>query len=451
MRRFAIVAAAIWLCGCNSKEAAQTDRSPSAPAAASGALRTPSQAVSYLDGSARELKTLEPELQDMLRRAELLTREGKVGAAIEILDQVIGKRPQTALAFVLRGQANALVKNDSRALADFGAAIDLEKLNPRHYSARGFFQLSRGNSQTAINDFNKAIELDPNDPVPYNHRGMAQVTRGEIARAIDDFGKAIELDPKFVTAYNNRSFAYQRANRRKDAMADLDKALALDSKAAATYNNRGVMYLDDHEYAKALADFNAAINLDGTNAGYYVNRREAYLKLERYREARADAAKLERFARLEALNEAVLRDRRSPKPYVDRGTFLLDDGSIDLSLANFNRALDFDGKYWPALLQRARAFVRRGDFQKAVADCTAALAISPRDDIYAVRGDAYRKMGDYAKAVADYDASHRIDADVAEAWTLYAKDLRQSGRTKEAALAQRRADEFQAINSPSAN
>ena len=76
-------------------------------------------------------------------------------------------------------------------------------------------------------------------------------------------------------------------------------------------------------------------------------------------------------------------------------------------MANFDHALKLDPKAARGLIGRARVLIRRGDFQKAVADCTAAVAIEAREEAFAARGDAYRKLGDYAKAVADYDAAQR--------------------------------------------
>ncbi len=100
------------------------------------------------------------------------------------------------------------------------------------------------------------------------------------------------------------------------------------------------------------------------------------------------------------------------------------------------------------MIGRARVLIRRGDFQKAVADCTAAVAIEAREEAFAARGDAYRKLGDYAKAVADYDAAQRFDADVAETWLLYSGELRKAGRSAESDQALKRANELKAFDGP---
>jgi tetratricopeptide (TPR) repeat protein len=453
MRRFALLAATIWLCGCGSHpssapESSVSQKATDGPAASATAEPAHAQAASYLDAANTSLHELDSETQAALRQAEKLTADGKLGLAVEVLSRIIGDHPETALAFLLRGQANAQRHNDADALADFSTAVKLEPQKSTHYVARGFFQLSRGNTAKSVEDFNTALKLDPKDSRAYNDRGMARMTTGEVKQAIEDFNHALELDPKSATAYTNRSFALIKLDRRNEAVADLDRALQLDPKAPGAYDNRGVLRLEDHDYQRALADFTSAIKLEKNNPTYFSHRRETFLKLERFAEAQADASRIERLMQLEALNEAIFRNRRSPKVYLDRGEFLVDDGQIENAIENFDRALQLDPKQWRGLVGRARAWIRQGEIQKAIDDSTAALTIDPHEEAYAVRGDAYRKLGQYAKAVADYDASQRIDSEVAETWLLYSKALREAKNAKEADEALKRANELKALDAP---
>jgi tetratricopeptide (TPR) repeat protein len=436
MRYFALLAATIWICGCGSHPA-KAPESSADHKALEGAV---------VDADAH---TEQPDSdQATLRQVKKLTAEGQLAAAVELCGNFIGTHPKSAQALRLRAQANALRHNDADAVADFSTAIALEPQDASHCVARGFFQLTRGNTSKSIDDFTAAIKLDPKNAQAFNDRGMARVTTGELKQAVDDFNRAIELDPKYVSAYTNRSFALVKLDRRRDAMADLDHALELDPKAAGAYDSRGALRLEDHDYPKALADFTSAIKLERNNPTYYTHRRETYLKLERYPEAQADGTRIERLMQLNALNEAVFRNRLSPRPYLDRGDFLLEEGKIDDAIANFDHALELDAKQVRGLIGRARAWVRRGEFQKAVTDSTAALAIEPRDEAYAVRGDAYRKLSQFAKAVADYDAAQRIDAEVAETWLLYSRELRQSNHVKESDEALKRANELKSLDAP---
>ncbi len=464
MRRLALVAILLGLCGCSSRTATppSTDQTADSmptgevirvgsganSSTASSAKTEKASAPSYLGPHDESFARLSNNAKAELEKAEQQIRDGQLGMAVQTLSLLIGENPKNSLAFVLRGEANAQRKNDADALADFSTAVELEPHNADRLSARGFFCLSRGNTVDALADFNRAIEIDPRNARAHNNRGMARLTSGDVKKAIEDFNACLELDPKFVPAYNNRSFALAKSDRRQEALADLDKALELDPNAAGTYDNRGALLLDAQEYEKALADFSRAIQLDSYNGNFYVHRRIALTSLKRFAEAQADTVRIDRLSQLALLNQAVFRDRAVAKPYIDRGNFFLDDNQLDNALANFNKALELDAKNTTALTQRSRTWLRRGDAQKALADANASLDIEHREETFGVRGDAYRKLQQYENATTDYDRAQRIDQDVADTWAAYAQTLRDAGRSKEAETALRRAADLKALNAP---
>jgi tetratricopeptide (TPR) repeat protein len=457
MRRLALLAVFLGLCGCTSRsgQPPADQASDSMPAGnvtrfdptKPDAAPKPSGASYLVPRDASYALLSDGEKAD-LQRAEQQIRDGQLGAAVQTVSNLIALNPHNSLAFVLRGEANVLRHDDANAAADFSTAVELEPNNAERVSARGFFRLSRGNTVEAISDFNQAIKLDATNARARNNRGMALLASGEPKQAIEDFNICLNLDPNFLAAYVNRAFAYAKLDRRKEAIADLDKAVQLDPKAAGAFDARGAVWIEAQEHEKAVADFTRAIAIDPSNASYYVHRRVALTSLKRYDEAQADAIKIDHLMQLSALNQAVFRDRSSPQPYIDRGNYFLRENQIDNALANFNRALELNAKSSVALTQRARAWLRHGEPQKAVNDATAALAIELREESYSVRGDAYRKLEQYDKAVADYDAAQRIDQDVADTWVLYAQALKQAGRAQDSADALRRVADLKSINAP---
>jgi len=440
MRKLALLAAFVCTCGCNSRSA-----KPPESAADHEALASP---IVTADASHAATQDQPDADDDSLRQAQKLTNQGQLASAVEACSNYIGTHPKSSQAFRLRALANAMRHNDADAAADFSTAIILEPQFAAHRIARGLFHLTHGNTTKAIEDFDFAIKLDPKNAQALNNRGMARVTSGEIKAALEDFNKAIELEPKYVSAYTNRSYAFVKLDRRKDAMTDLGVAINLDPKAAGAFDSRGTLYLETQDYKKALADFTKAIAIVQNNPVYYHHRRTALLKLQRYDEAEADGAKVEHLMRLVSLNESVFRDRQSPKPYLDRGNYLLADGQLGDAIANFDHVISLDAGQWRAYVGRARALVRKGDCQKAIDDASTALKLEQNEDAYAVRAEAYRKLRQFPEALADYDAAQRFDADVAETWIAYSKELRASGKTKEAEDALKRANDLKALDAP---
>jgi lipoprotein NlpI len=70
-----------------------------------------------------------------------------------------------------------------------------------------------------------------------------------------------------------------------------------------------------------------------------------------------------------------------------------------------------------AYRNRSRAYLGKGEYDKAIADCDAAIHLKP-DDFLAFdnRGNAYLDKGEYEKAVADYDTVLRLKPDFVRAY-----------------------------------
>ncbi len=178
MRWFALLAVVICLCGCGSRS--------STPAGSSADQKGLQDAV--VDAGASATDTIPKEIGKVdaesdratLGQVRKLTADGKLAASVELCGNYIGTHPESAPAFRLRAEANALRHNDADAVADYSTAIRLEPKFAGHHVARGFFQLTCGNTSESIKDFDAALQIDPKYAPAYNDRGMARVTTGEL-------------------------------------------------------------------------------------------------------------------------------------------------------------------------------------------------------------------------------------------------------------------------------
>jgi tetratricopeptide (TPR) repeat protein len=104
------------------------------------------------------------------------------------------------------------------------------------------------------------------------------------------------------------------------------------------------------------------------------------------------------------LDEAIKRNPRHPKLFYQRGRFysgIVDD--VTSALRDFDQALALDPNYADARIYRAGIRRRTGDYDGAIEDFTAALAVADDARIHLARAGAYRAKGDYARAIEDYD------------------------------------------------
>jgi len=125
--------------------------------------------------------------------------------------------------------------------------------------------------------------------------------------------------------------------------------------------------------------------------------------------------------------------------HLDNGKKLLNEGKCDEAILELDRALSIDGGSADGYLYRGRAYVSKGDrdrvtddgppsigqkpvyngkgdYERAVADYSAALAIKPATpEILCERGHAYRRKGDYERAIEDYTVALGVKPDCRDA------------------------------------
>jgi tetratricopeptide (TPR) repeat protein len=186
--------------------------------------------------------------------ANALVNEGKIGEAIDHLNEAIHIKP--------------------------------DYVNP--YNNRGTAYGNLGQYQLAMEDFNKAISILPTYVDAYYNRGLTYTKFGHYQQAIEDYNKAIDLNPTYIKAYNNKGIAYANLGQYQLAIKDFNEAIKLKQDYADAYNNRGIVYAKLGQNHRAIEDYNRAIRLQPDYVSAYYNRRNAYNKLGQNQRADED-------------------------------------------------------------------------------------------------------------------------------------------------------------------
>jgi tetratricopeptide (TPR) repeat protein len=115
--------------------------------------------------------------------------------------------------------------------------------------------------------------------------------------------------------------------------------------------------------------------------------------------------------------------------YIDRGRAYLKKGDNDRAIADFTQAIQLDPKNADAYVKRGFGYSKKGDNDRAIADFTHAIQLDPKNaDAYEGRGNGYlinaakekdstgRTLGDNDRAIADYTKVIQLDPKNAEAY-----------------------------------
>ena len=155
------------------------------------------------------------------------------------------KGKSLAIKYLNRGAEWKLKKNLERALADYEAAIRLDRDNAEAYYNTCIVYKEKEDYDRALTNCNKAIAIGApsnslstttSSPSSLTHNQSASdyfTVRGDVysrkkdySRAIADYSKAVQLDPKNVSALKGRGRAYEAQGDNKRAEADFKAANA---------------------------------------------------------------------------------------------------------------------------------------------------------------------------------------------------------------------------------
>ncbi len=204
--------------------------------------------------------------------------------ALNLLNKYLQLRPNSASAYLKRGEVNQLMGKNSEALIDFSTAI---KLDPKCTPA----YLYRSVQYKRLNQLNRAkqdlMKLHEIDPVRF---------RNIDEKSIDDAFKKVDLNaskraaeyPFLNTFAEARAAGFAGDHKKSFKLFDqliqnmpANKAKFDDKKdadrfAALCYYNRSYSYLIGQRYDLALTDLNAAIENYPDYHDALINRAKLY-------------------------------------------------------------------------------------------------------------------------------------------------------------------------------
>jgi tetratricopeptide (TPR) repeat protein len=192
------------------------------------------------------------------------------------------------------------------------------------------------------------------------------------------------------------------------AAADFSEAIRATPKERELYHRRGLAHARMGERSKAIADFRKALEtgLDVNQVHYPAQEELARLSVSR-----------EEIRRWE-VDHTIARHQqgvaKAPitigSAYFDRCLDRIDKGEYDLAARDCDQSFRYYPEGFEVKLEiKARAFIKKSEFERAIADFSQAIQIKPNNnDTWFQRGETYFKKGDYDRAIADFTEAIRL-------------------------------------------
>lgn len=339
-------------------------------------------------------------------------------------------------AYLKRGVASAKIGRFNQALTDSNTALTIRPDNIDAYSLRAYVLTAVGSRAQAIEDYSKVIDLNPNlsfaywqrAMLVYNEKSRFSLKRETLQAALEDFSKVIELEPNNAAAFKNRADIYHVLKEYNKALDDYNKAISLIPNNISYYEGRRLTYSAIASTGKDTSEeswenYNKIIEIDHRNADAYYGRAIMGNKLAKdFGLVKADL----QTATTLYFEKAKNNDNKSNFPLMaDINNFLMSKGEILRAHGYFDEALEV----YLSILKYKPDFIRylyhytgvvhfeKGEYDKAIEDCTKAIELTNWSWDYIVRGRAYKAKGMLEEAKSDFSKALSLQPNLEEART----------------------------------
>ena len=285
--------------------------------------------------------------------------------------------------------------------AVFSYAQQPDDLNALYAKANA--RLEEGAYKNAIIDYNQLVNSNFSDGHVFLKRGIAQFHLEAYQMALQDFDLAYRQQLREPELIGYRGMAKYKLDDLSGAGSDLEQAIVLGFENGEAFYMLGNIRYRESRFIDAIKYYDAAEKAGTNTAVLFNNRGKSKTELGRNDAAIADFTKA-----LNADNTYTTSYRNRAEAYI--------------KLEQWEKAIDDLNKLGDRseagdLLNRGKVNFRLENFDEAVSDLQRAEAKGiSGNEIYPLLADSYFAKGDYSKAAAFYDKLVRADASNLAAW-----------------------------------
>lgn len=213
----------------------------------------------------RRVVSLEPENADVKRDlASLLVEDHRFREALEIVDDMLGRRPHDAALREGRGDVLARLGRRTEAIEAYEVALALSPTNEA---------------------LKRKLEVARVDVPSLLSRALIASASGRFEQALQLFDEILEVDPESADALVGKAVAYRRSGKLEEASNCLDLVLALQPWNVAALLNRGHILEAQGDLEGALEAFDTLIGLSPLDGEAWAAQGDVLTKMGRHDDA----------------------------------------------------------------------------------------------------------------------------------------------------------------------
>jgi len=417
------------------------------------------------EASFLEADALAPDdVAPLLGRAAVHLRRRELAAAGALIDEALGREPDSAEAWYMRGEVRRYAGDLEGAIEAYGEAVSRLPLHMPARNARAAARIDLGRHAAAAEDLEAVREHFPFEPQAAYLHSLALRELGkeeEAEQALRVAAAAIATIPADALAAHPPSLllaaviAHLRGNR-EQAFRHLESYVTRYPNHAGARKRLGSLLIGRREYNRAVEVLEPALRLAPNDAGVYGLLGTAHLRVGDHASATSMLRRAVELApdiphlRIRLAESRLARGRDQDAAMADLAVaFEMDDSSVragmllgmlhlarrefDTAVRVAREVLDREPGHLPALNLLGSALIGRGDHARAREVLEQALELDPRFRPAELNlATLAVREGDIDAARARYEAILARDPNETQAMSELARIAMTQGRREDA-------------------
>jgi tetratricopeptide (TPR) repeat protein len=239
---------------------------------------------------------------------------------------------------------------------------------------------------------NEALTVRPDDIELYVELGWLAERRKQYEQALDAYERALELDPVSMPAVQGKAQTLSDLGRFDDAQQVIQHALTVRPNDPSLFLELGWLAQREERHEQALGAFERALELDQVSMPAVQGKAQTLSDLGRFDDAER------------VVWGALARRPDDVDLYVELGWLARWNDKDKRSLEAFERALEVDPRYLPAVRGKSQALTALGRPDEARQALMQALARRPDDpELYVWLGELAEDQQRHEEALGAFD------------------------------------------------
>lgn len=222
------------------------------------------------------------------------------------------------------------------------------RINPElrmAHSMLGDIYRAEGRYDEAREQYRAMTELDPYTASNYYRLGLTYQFLHRFKEAAASYLRALELHPTDWKSNMNLGLTYLALEQYDDAFKYVDMATRIAPREAQAWSNLGVVLDARGQFSQAESAYRKSLELGGNNVTTMMNLTSNLLNQNNPTEA-------------SAVMEQAIQQERTPVTLKRYGDALLACREYDEAIEQFNKAMQIDPSYIPAINEKGVAYIR---------------------------------------------------------------------------------------------